>query len=84
MLLEGFDGLVDELAVRRRVPPEPIAGIALETPAIEARGFVGTRRFLWLSLAIGVGAVVEGKSGLERAGNHVSEDFSVLERENGY
>lgn len=43
MLLEGFDGLVDELAVGGGVPAEPVGGVALETPTIEAGRFVGRR-----------------------------------------
>lgn len=47
VLFEGFNGLVDELAAWRRVPAEPVSGVAIETVAIEA-----WRRFLGFSLVI--------------------------------
>lgn len=41
MVLEGLDGLVDELAVWGGVPPEPIACVAVEAVAVEHRWLVG-------------------------------------------
>ena len=35
MVLEGFDGLVDELAVGGGVPAEPEGGVAVEAVAVE-------------------------------------------------
>ena len=88
MILEGFNGLVDELAVWRGVPPEPVAGVAVEAIAVKngwlmvmgnivevCWGFLG-----WLSL--GIFGDWRWGCGFHGACNHVSKDFTIFQRKN--
>ncbi|KAM1043804.1 hypothetical protein PS2_034748 [Malus domestica] len=60
VVLEGFDGLVDELVVGGRVPLEPLASVAVKVVAIEhwrlmgGRGAGGILRTFLGSLFFGV------------------------------
>ncbi|CBI27684.3 unnamed protein product, partial [Vitis vinifera] len=40
MVFKRFNGLVDELSVGRRVPPEPVTGVALKAATVEHRRFM--------------------------------------------
>lgn len=73
MLLEGFNGLMNELAVGGGVPAEPEAGVAVEAVAVEERGLVSDLPFGFL-----LGWVCGGFHG---PCYHVSQDFAVLQRE---
>lgn len=39
MVFEGFNGLVDEMAIGRGVPADPESGVTVETATVES-GFV--------------------------------------------
>lgn len=73
-VLEGIDDLVYELAVRGRVPPDPVAHVAPEAVAGEARRVVAVAA-LALAAAVAEVAVV--------AGDEVGQDLPVLRGEGG-
>lgn len=65
------------LAIRRRVPPDPVALVAPETVAVELRRVIGAGSFLGGG-APPVAVKVDGTVG---AGDEVGQNFSVLGRE---
>lgn len=79
MVFESFDGLVNELAVGRRIPAEPEAGVAVEAVAVKKR-----RRIMAAALLLGALLLVfvSGKKGrvcgFEGSGDHVGQDFALL------
>ena len=97
MVLKRFNGLVDELAVRRGVPFEPVACVAVETVALKHRWLVGIVGvvgvavvtvlvvviwgFLWW-FSLGILGDWRWGCGFHGAGNHVSKDFTVFKRKN--
>lgn len=70
MVFEGFDCLMDELTVGRRVPAGPEASVTVEAAAVESR--------LLASFGGGGGGV-----GVDGAEDKVGEDFLVFEGEDG-
>ena len=78
VILERLDDVVDELAVRRGVPSEPVASVAVETLAVEDRRLVVSARFVLLLLRRGLLLVGVGGDGGGSSCDQVSEDFSVF------
>lgn len=53
VVLEGVDDVVDEVAVRRGIPSEPVASVAVETLAVKHRRLVVfSARFVALLLLL--------------------------------
>ena len=75
MILERLDDFVDELAVRRRVPAEPVASVAVETLAVEDG---------WLVVVLAGFVLLRCRRGSPAVSSRdqVSENLSVFGREN--
>ncbi|KDO81826.1 hypothetical protein CISIN_1g034554mg [Citrus sinensis] len=90
MVLKGFNGLVDELAIGRGVPSEPVTRVTVEAIAVEHRGpmivvtitiTASGRCFLGrLSLDVGRRRGC-GSRRFDGPGDEVSKHFTVLQRE---
>lgn len=90
VFLESLDGLVDELAVGRGVPSEPVASVAVEAIAVEHRWSVGAVTVLGVvasawgflgGFSLGILGDWRQSSGFQGAGNHIGQDFTVLQGE---
>lgn len=82
MVLEGIDDLVDEVAVGGGVPPEPVADVAVEAVAIEERRVVSVALVREGSLG-GPFFGAHNNARVHGPSNHVSEDLTVFDREDG-
>ncbi|KAF7839646.1 uncharacterized protein G2W53_008128 [Senna tora] len=68
VILEGVHNLVDELAIRRRIPPVPVASVAIKAVAIEERRRgVGVREGFLGGLLLGG----ENGGGIDGPSDHV-------------
>lgn len=74
-VLERIDDFVNQLAIRRLVPPDPVTHVAPKTAAPEQRRMVGGGGLA----ALFAGEVRRGGGG--GAGDEVGEDLPVLRRE---
>lgn len=81
MVVESFDGLVNELAVGGRIPAEPEASVAVEAVAVEE----GRRVMAAAALLLGALFLVlinsgeeGGVCGFEGSSDHVGQNFAVF------